>query len=1255
MRDQSPLIVPIVVEAFVVNDPVRRTGSFYRADMQYNNLADPGNGGLGATDLHFVDQTNPQWSGYYNGVYLKWRLPDAFTQGVAAGGATPRFPCVPNRWLVVRSAPFSPEAAPTAWIVQSDYLTTTAPQEQNASERGSVYVQPTSATDDTPIGIYLGRNVPLAQGTWKEEGSSLKLTALAPGNPAFACYQPTCNNVFSLIDPLDGQVPEQFRYQVFGWFSEAADDPLAQADSQSEFACVLEKLGWYVAEGTDAALTATWSLLCGMVTGVEWQSENVPAGGAPGLSSPVSVAVGNTTVEALTAMVTGQGRVAVDADLLEAFQLGLIDLLDKPDPGALLADAVHSSRFQKFTGGYVWEIVDAPGTNSPADAQELHKERQWLATLNQNQAQLDLAQQELTAMQRQLYVLWWKYVNWDNAYQGSTSIPHLSQAALAQQLDPTEDGSLASQVVQQQNSVKSLAAPSRVPTGETPTALQEAIQRFAEAQGLSAKRVLKRASAPNFYEANNPVVLIAGAGASGIVPRQPTLRCRFPSQVVRGFRCGSTQITAATPKLTIPLPVLTSVSGVAWLETDLPAALGQEGFLLDPNNAAVIATATGLKTADVEAAMQQSISYDGMGILPTLTASDASWTTNPWRWQQNPWHPLLLLYQASYYPIDYGTTAKPNWTFADGRYTWNGEGAPPSGSYVGINGILQLTPAAAFNMQARIKAFLNNNPDLAPKTEKEFQDLLQFVLTKDNWDLLSQALDGFNQQLLLNQPGTWLGPGLAAPKTSPALKDLLGPVNSNPPQIGSIPESAPYTSSFLPWRCGQFVFTDLQVVDEWGQAVYPIDANNYRTERVYFAPEMTPLPKAIPSPDSVMQLSPALLQPGRLDFDLVSADNDNDPVGLSSTADPICGWVLPNHLDASLMAYDAQGKALGEMSVALAAGSPAAEVAASDQAVALATNDQPAVCWVDAPGSPYRGLKEIEANIKHFGPFLWNLKQQGPDTFALFLKTIDETLWTTLPLDAAFDADLAALIGCPLAMVRARLQFETDGPPVLDPGWQYTLPWSSPPPPPPPPASVVNYRFAIELGNSAQLEDGLIGYFCGENYTRFNVTHDAAGAANPYLKPIGVQDNYVYLSFDAQRAEYVSMLVDPRAVVHARTGILPTRTLAMPPHGTTTALAAMNITFRVEGLLTDSSTTASPEAVTTILLPVPHEKRGVWKWVENDAGEWREAAVAPNNTTARLSNVLPVLRRGLLQLSAAVDAPTDAQRLAAGLRIEKER
>ncbi|HJZ72421.1 MAG TPA: hypothetical protein VKE51_11830 [Vicinamibacterales bacterium] len=1228
MSDQGPLIVPIVVEAFVVNDHVRRGGgnTFYRAEMQYNSLQYPANGQLGGGDD--FSQGSSQ---YYNGVYLKWRLPDAFTQGVqdSVAGAT-AFPTVPNRWLVVRYSGSLAARGVTAWLIESDYRRA-APLENppDASQVGSMYVEPGSGSDkDTLVGVRIGRNVPVASETWSESGATMKLSAVAAGNGAFAYYQPACNNVFSLIDPLDGHQPDPdtLSYRVFGWFSNATDDPLSQVDATCDFTCVRNRLGWALPPKTNADWTASWSLLCGMVTGVPWQTTSIPPGGAPtqqGAAPPVSISVGNTAVEALTAMIAGQGGPDIDTTLLEAFQLDMIAALDQPDAGAALADAVHSSFFQKYAGGYVWEIVDAPeaqfaplSVNQWELQEELRKEREWLAILNHNQALLHQAERQLTALRRQLYVMWWKYTSYLLQYQGSTDIEGLSSiSALEEQLDPNVDASLAHQVAQQRQVVRSYAT--QVPHGDTQRALQDAICRYAAAQKLPPNRVLKRASAPPFYEPHNPVVLIAGAGASGIVAKQATLPCRFAPQLVTGFHCGTATVTASTPNLTIPIPSLKSITGVAWLTSGLPEKLIQEFFLLDPDNAAAIATATGLKAPDVRAAMEESVRYEGMGVLPS--GADVTWQTNPWTWTQNPWHPLLLIYRADYYPIVYGAAASPNWIFDKGTYTWNASPASV-GAATSFQGIIHLTPAAVFNMKSRIQAFLRNNPRLDPNVAKQFSNLLEFVDTNDSWDLLCQALDGFNQQMLLNMPGVFLGTSHTSqdtpmPDSTWKLPDLIGPVQGNPPELGEIPESAPYDpSNFLPWRCGQFLFTDVKVVDEWGQSVWPISVDNNTVERVYLPPEMIANPPVRPHvSDSFVQLTPALLQPARLTFDLISASDDNRAIALTPDDDPICGWVVVNHLDQSLMAYDAQGQALGEMSNALGGG------------------DSTTVCWQNAPGSPYSGLEDIKGRLQHFGPFLWTLQQQRAATFAAFLAAIDETLWTTLPLGAAFDQGLAALIGRPLAMVRSRLQFELNGSPYQDPSWQYTFDPLHP--------EMTGYQFAIELGSVTRLEDGLIGYFCEDDYTTFN-TVVANAAGNGYLQPIGSNNNYIYLPFDANTARRVSMLVDPRAAVHAATGILPTVALALAPRFTSAALAAMNVTFRVDGILTDSRAAAGQADLPTILLPVPHEKQGTWTWVEHDEAAWRYYKTSANDTAARLSDRLPVLRRGLLQLSAGLGRPT---------------
>jgi hypothetical protein len=83
----------------------------------------------------------------------------------------------------------------------------------------------------------------------------------------------------------------------------------------------------------------------------------------------------------------------------------------------------------------------------------------------------------------------------------------------------------------------------------------------------------------------------------------------------------------------------------------------------------------------------------------------------------------------------------------------------------------------------------------------------------------------------------------------------------------------------------------------------------------------------------------------------------------------------------------------------------------------------------------------------------------------------------------------------------------------------------------------------------------------------------------------------------------------------------------------------MDVTFRIDGILTDQQITAhtiETPSVTSVVMPLPKVDSGTWSWVEFEEAGPVSYPVLPNDTTARLSEVEPVLRRGVLQLSGAL-------------------
>ncbi|HET7121657.1 MAG TPA: IPT/TIG domain-containing protein [Solirubrobacterales bacterium] len=1310
MTDAGFLIAPLEVEALVVNDEFRlNQAPFIRAQMEYETLGQGQNAQPGLDDRDTRFETEEPHKGisaadFYNGVYLKWRLPRALTHGEQdAVRSELRFPPIPNRWIVVRYDEAG--GTPAAWVVESDYEGAQASPPQSIADVNTLYL---TETEGAPTATWIGRRVDLAEDTWSESPHSRGLTAAGAGNPAFAFYQPQNNNVLSFVDTLaaEGLAKCELSYQVFGWYSNPAEDPLAAVPKEGLLE-VLEALGWTLPEGTDSSLTASRTLLSGYLSRVEWQTEKTPPGGVQ-RSAPLSLAVGSSSVEALTGLVSAQAAAAsaaIEPELLEAFQLDMLDVLDEPDGEAKLAEQLRESLFQRFGGGFVWEIADVPGTDAPGAA-ELEKEAEWLLELNQAQARLDAQIAELADLRLHLYELWWKAFSWRPRYSGP-----ITKQELEAQLDPETTGTVADETKLKYGEVE--ASAKGVPSGLTPEALEAAIKTCEKLHGLPSSRRLKRTEAAPFYTPNNPVLLIAGAGASGIRPAPERALCRFPQQLVSGLKLKSGEVTAATMGTALPRPDLSPATGVPW-DADLATALVVEAFFTDPSRVGAIATATGATPAEVETAMEEAPTgtrpTDGLGV-----------------WMENPWRPLLLIWEASYYPIPYASD-ESSWAFEADRYVWTGSGGSDTTS-IQLGGTIQLGTAAVFNMAARLKAFLASNPHLGNEEREQLETLLAFVSTQENdWDLLSQALDGFNAGLQMSQPGVFTSPSGTAARFNAELPELIGPVPGYPPAVGPPPTGTPPPSLFQPLRGGQFCFTEIALVDEWGQARRPIEPKSSQYAPVFLPATMRSgasssslrfdvlqrdePPPAVPrairapgagdgatvtvtklTPDSVeggggdlvlevegsgfasgqeptvtwnglplatefisetklkatvpagllalpdavavavrvdrhlraeaeetfVEVPPALPQPARLAFDQLAASDDNVVVGpLAPEADPVCGWVLPNHLDSSLMAYLPTGEPLGELSYGVGAAGRAA-------------------IWTAAPGALYSELSEVEAHVPHLGKMLGALAAQGEEAFAAFLAAVDESLWMSAPASRAFDGGLGTLIGCPLALVRARVQFELLGAPRRDPSWQYTFQQPTPNP-------LAASALAVELGGRAWLDDGLVGYFEGDEYEKLYVVAQARAAASKYLQTIGEPGNHLALAADGSAPALLSLLLDPRAPVHAATPALPGVSLSLPARRVEAALGALEVTFRVNGGLTGSETPApgGTPGPPVIQLPLPATNAGEWSWQEQDAGGWASYETAAPSSGAPLGDVPPVLRRGLLTLSrfAKPDKPS---------------
>jgi hypothetical protein len=1261
MSDPTPLLVPMAVQALLVNRLVQQDPDHQLIRWLPNYQA---------LDS-FEDPVPTAWSNLQGdialGVHLHWRLPAALTRARGKSTEKAELLLAPNRWIVARlaTAPRDGNAPPappqlTAWIVESDFT--------DPDEGTSPFLDLSSSTSGSVKLTKLGRNMAIEQ--WEgEPGRPMFLQPTGLADVTFTAFQPGIVDVFAFRDDTTGLAEGTLlTYLVAGWYSDPTKDPLQQADplapAQTPPALLTPKaLEWNVLG--DAGSAPTLCVVHGMIHGLSWQTASIP----PRIdadATQMQVAVGYTAVDALAAILAAKAGQPSGGELetkLQAFQYDTLSTLDDPDGTAQLELRIRQAWFGSTPGGTRWSLVPvAQGAQRAQEGDALDRtatppprplteaQEQWLAALNTTQRSLDTARRELKTMQWELFALWWK----------SQRAPHdasdqrenfgvdltVIMGWIADALDDTKDQSRVKAVQRQQDRVNALAATLPDPTSPASIdAWSKTIPAAPPPPGTTPVALaLKPNALPSFFHPADPVVLIAGlTPPTNDVDDSVPLSCRTLDAVVTGVNVGSTPVTAASGSLgtTIPRP------DTAKLPPPVAAAvnaLAVETFFADPTNAASIVT-NGLGSTDEDTIGKLATAMAaGTAQIATITPPlPASFAYVAW---QQAWSPLFLQWTITWFPTVTVQASGPieppgagrdgaqdNWPFTPdpwhfdgsdcviargseyhawtGGEIWGGLDQVGPKTYIGRT---FLTPHANLLLIRRLADYVRLHPE---DTDLEkIEDLIDAV---GESRFLSQSLSGFNSAFIMR--GLTHSP---APDPSSPVGSAVAGENRGVPMVDVGNDGFGFgqggTPFFFPARGGFFQFERLIIVDSFGQKLNLLSANG---NGVSGPPEsFVPIRGAglvpdassgIATPERRIKQAPRIVQPSRLDLRLLDASDDTKELFYAPGVNPVCGWLLPNHLDHSIAVYDAAGNALGELLV-----------------LADATGRK--VDWLAAPdvANPITGPAQI-AN-PHLRAALSALMSTSGGTdadraaaFDALYQSIDETLWMIDPPGGQSDHDLAVLIGRPLAVVRAQIQFELFGKPATNQSWRDTLQDLD--------GGLTELSFPIRLGSIELLDDGLIGYFTGDGYDTFHAVHPSTTATSPYVAAIA-PDHYFAMPLDypSYTTQNLTLLLDPHGTVHATTGILPTATLRLPAPLYTTALARMAMTFRIGPVLTQPD---------SIRLPYPGERHGTWTWIRRTgpgATDWEIDSIVPANAQARLADTPPHLIDGWLQFTPRTDS-----------------
>jgi hypothetical protein len=1204
------------------------------------------------------------------------------------------------------------------------------------------------AEDWNPAAEQPGDFLPSRTG---DDGQPLYLTSLGFVGPAFSSFYPECPGVFGFWDHF-GDVAAvaqaitqnhgiRFKaaYQVIGWLNEPGRDPLATIgdDVRGEYAdyvaqCRKENVAPDPARNPAAAFAALsrrrFQWICNeksvafTLKGDALDSLDVPDGticagiaqdivwdlpaddtrklflanpkGDPAVwTAPVEAAVGNTMVEALSALLKKDAQnPSTDADalknyeyMLNALQLGLLYGLEQQSNKVIsLEEALHAKAFGRVAGGHVWIVRQQP--TDPQASDDLGSEATLppetatrLSLLNGAQKDYDQARAALDLMREQLFMDWLTYMKVYVERGAPTDAPDVDGLITA--LSTFMRDQLTAVAAEEKRTGLLVFALNRhtgettgidrfTPAGSLAATVAQKKQDLETALGAKSPYAVRPVPAPPFWMPTDPVVLIEGDRAEPVRRNGPT-----PALAVRLSNELLTTVTAQVGGATFALRAA-DLQGRPPIPAAVPMraevqAVADEAYLLVPALAGVVADALAGRggannpaaadragfLASLQAAQGGTSLLDGpqgsglyeavrqaaetagevdlarpaaapLQIAFTFGADPGGQGRAPdpvgWNGQQvlpefsdpgggrygmrvDPFMPVFLIWNVRFDALqrsgDLYASDSLDRSFTldkDGvEYTYRADAPPSFAAGAEIGGSIVLSKRPVFSLTRQIDVYMQNYRDAA--ADPALQQIKQIYQARK---IMAQALSGFNLTQILRTDFPRLeiadlamggqdpitGPLAAAARQSPSTGESWYDLAFN--GAGAIRTGDVAANDFAPLRAGYLTVLNLEIVDVFGQRMKLSTGSDTLVDAIAAVPLQPPAGET--GKGRSIFLPPRLLVPTRLWFRWWSGAHAGGKEGSDfieanahPATSPVCGWVVPNHLDNNLLFYDADGTPIGSFGL-----------------------EHDALKYRTRAGNPGNAKDELEPDLEgvnpHVANFMRYLNGRSPGFLDDLMHAILDSDPFIAPSGYAQDAALAVLIGRPLALTRAVLGLETAGnrlplnqagASMADAFYQDVV------------ADRIAYadreragsanlgavRFPLRLGELANLDDGLVGYVIegaakdpygtqSKNLAAFYAPAAAAdgpnGVAHPPAPAIELTLNAAPLS--------VTMLVDPRAAVHATTGILPVEELQIPPDQYSGVLRRLAVTFFTAPILREAP---------GLTVPLPLEAGFDWSWI----------------------------------------------------------
>lgn len=1168
------------------------------------------------------------------GVYLHWALPDGLTAGRATDGTTPdgrlNLRPLPNRWLVVRLHGDLPRRL-EAWVVEA---------ERGRSVRLRQWSEGPASTEGRTPGL-----------------DAADLTAVAGGDPAWAAVYDNVEDRFGLYDDLAGvDLGEPtISYVVVGWYSRADLDPLHGAADFTSFRRRLTELGWTVDDAKLAAAFAgaqtsverrgTIDLQApalrlgpsvGDVSTVRGETVTVPA---PQLAGKITAGAAEVRVDVRPSgihqslyhgaiwgvRVDGTGpadarpgpaavRLALGASATEATAAFL--------NAALGGDEVGERLFTAFGYG-VADRLGQPDGMAAVD-EEVH--RRGFLSLPGGSVE------ERIRMGNALAGLRGQPGTTGDPVPGTGRRFEAKVGKLDNELLFGADASsrkLVEGVRQFAPTGFAFELVERVP-GITGTLLDASTRpQILDPPPDPLRFVTVQRALPRWFFPTDPVALVSGLnrslrhGYDGRFEPDERLACRLSGDISAGYQGliqGADLVGGSLEHGGVPDEADELVREAALHDWPVVDRMAEFVGKVVGTDAGIARTRLRAEQQVATASMFRDSDATLLGVGSLLDGRHPSpvWATY---WRQ-PWVPLYLEWEMEL-AVD-GRTDR--WQL--GELDLELDGDPAGASNTTLTGRSLLTSGGVKALAGEVTAFLAEEEKRDKVdgrgllTPEEARLLRDFGTRAAGSDLLGSAFEGIREHLL----GFDTNAGLSAPGA---------------PHIDAAPVREPMLV-----RGGVAKVVRVRVVDAFGRTLALPDA---LLKSAVIADQL-----ASPSGAPEMLLPPRLNPPSRLLLRLVDPDDETadariDQERPEAARSPVGAWLLPDHVDGALEIFDRDGNPLGQLlheglgETVVWEGAPGRPgPAGAGPSLGSRPGDRHAAALAVAvirQDAADRGLPEADR------------PEESP--LSALLRAIDTTLWTVDPIGMTGLEHVSVLTGRPIALVRARLQLEVqsdvDQLPLDEAGRRARQATFD---------ALAATPFTVRLGALARADDGLLGWFLEDDYSRLHLVHRSvpleARPGGPRVGFLGPHDSvpayaaalpttvtpilHPYVLGDPEleirpgHPVNLTLLVVPGGKIHLTSGISPRKEVGLLRDWIADALARISPSFRFGPVLVDPMTIRMPRVAA---LP----KEQVWTR-RTSPGDWRDDPIVAASQQALLPEAPAQAQEGYIRVR--IDAPEDA-------------